>query len=142
MSPAPFQPPSPQPRNMEVPNQQFEAPTGIEGKGELSRSVVRSYTIRKATNTIITTRDELAAYLLQYNIKLLTSSVEFQQSGDFLTSSYVLFEYQGNITESLEAFLKRYPSLVETVEKIRQTLRPIQSIMQVTTPKTNRENME
>jgi hypothetical protein len=64
---------------------------------------------------------------------LLTSAVEFQQSGDFIHSSYVVYLNHGRFKESLGEFLSRYPQMSQQVEAINEQLKPVQTKMQVLT---------
>ena len=63
-------------------------------------------------------RSQLAAYLLQYGMKLLTSAVEYETSKDFIASSYILYEKHNNYLEPLSEFLVRYPDYQASVDYI------------------------
>jgi hypothetical protein len=66
---------------------------------------------------------------------LYTSAVEFQHSGDFIMSSYIVYTNYNNYQEPLATFLQRYPQFQQAVIAIRDRLRPAQQNMQVLTPK-------
>jgi hypothetical protein len=117
-----------------APNQapnQINAPSGFERESQLSRSVARSGKIKQAANAVIKTRADFKAYLQSNGLDLFTSAVEFQQLGDFITSSYVIYRNHGDYQEPLSAFLARYPQLQQAVVEIRDRLRPVQQYMDV-----------
>jgi hypothetical protein len=96
-------------------------------------SITRSTKIRQAANTIIQTRSQFKDYLQEHGLDLETSAIEFQQTGDFIASSYIIYPAYGYYRESLKSFIQRYPQLQEPVIAIRDSLRPVQSNMQVLT---------
>jgi hypothetical protein len=105
---------------------------GVEKKeNAVASSVVRSKGIKVATTHIISSRSELVAYLQQSGLDLLTSAVEFQQTGDFLASSYVIYRNHNNQKESLTKFLSRYPQLQDTISMITEQLRGEQSNLHI-----------
>jgi hypothetical protein len=101
----------------------------------LFRSVARSNKIKGATSAVIQTRAQLVQYLRQNGLDLWTSAIEFQQSADFIVSSYVVYPKHNNFKETLSAFLQRYPNLQPVAIAIRDQLRPAAANMQVVTPK-------
>ena len=101
----------------------------------LFRSVARSNKIKGATSTVIQTRSQLVQYLRQNGLDLWTSAIEFQQTADFIVSSYVIYPKHNNFKEPLGAFLQRYPNLQAVAVAIRDQLRPAAGNMQVVTPK-------
>jgi hypothetical protein len=113
-----------------TPNVSSFAP-GQETQSQWTRSVARSKTVKKATSTVITTRAEFRAYLQQSGLDLMTSAIEFQESGDFIQSSYVIYPAQNFYKEPLSAFVDRYPTVKLAAESIRDNLRTVQSQMQV-----------
>jgi hypothetical protein len=119
-----------------TPNMASNIPASFEKQSQWARSVGRSHQIKAATSAVIQTRGQLVDYLKQHGMDLLTSSIEFQQTGDFILSSYVVYPQHNNQKEPLGDFLQRYPFLQEGVLAIRDQLRPVQSNMQVITPKT------
>ena len=137
-----FLPPMPQnisipngdPNLNNVPNSANVAPSS-ERQGQWSRSVARSAQIKSATTAIITTRSQFKTYLQQNGMDLFTSAVEFQQNGDFILSSYIIYKNYRGYQEPLASFLQRYPQLQEPVMSIRDQLRPAVHNMKVTTPK-------
>jgi hypothetical protein len=108
-------------------------PGSQEQQGNWSRSVSRSHQIKQATTTVIQNRSQLVTYLKQNGLDLLTSSIEFQESGDFILSSYVIYPSHNNQKEPLSQFIQRYDFLKEPVEKIRNSLRPVQGQMNILT---------
>jgi|GEM_PF-2047019 len=106
-----------------------------ESQSQWTRSVARSAQIKQATTAVITTRSQFKSYLQQNGMDLFTSAVEFQQNGDFILSSYIIYKNYKNYQEPLASFLQRYPQLQEPVIAIRDRLRPAAGHMKVTTPK-------
>jgi hypothetical protein len=106
-----------------------------EKQSQWTRSVARSAQIKNATNTVIKSRSQFKAYLQQNGMDLYTSAVEFQHSGDFIMSSYIVYTNYNNYQEPLATFLQRYPQFQQAVIAIRDRLRPAQQNMQVLTPK-------
>lgn len=117
-----------------APNVSNVAPTS-EKQSQWARSVARSAQIKSATTAVITTRSQFKTYLQQNGMDLFTSAVEFQQNGDFILSSYVLYKNYRNYQEPLSSFLQRYPQLQQAVIAIRDRLRPASANMKVLTPK-------
>jgi len=107
----------------QMPNQS-QAPSSQEQEGSWQKSVRRSKQTRAITKQIINSRKDLENYLANKNIQLLTSATEFQQTGNFIMSSYVVFLDFDNYKESLFTFLQRYPQLQTAVEAIAQYLYP------------------
>jgi hypothetical protein len=108
---------------------------GQEKQSQWTRSVARSASIRRSANTIIQTRAQFKKYLKENSMDLYTSAVEFQHTGDFILSSYVIYTSYNEYKEPLMVFLQRYPQLQDPVSAIRDSLRPAQQGMQVQTPK-------
>ena len=144
-----FAPPTPQAPQIpsgnnsgNLPQQSNYAPhqESRESQGEFGRSVARSAKIKQATTGIIRTRSQFKQYLLQNGMDLYTSAVEFQQTGDFILSSYAVYLQHNNYKEPLGEFLQRYPNLQVPVMNIRDQLRPMQQSMQVLTPKMSQPN--
>jgi hypothetical protein len=129
-------------QNLGAPNQSNYAPRqeSRETKNEFARSVARSGKIKQATSAIIRTRSQFKQYLLQNGMDLYTSAVEFQQSGDFIMSSYIVYLQHNNLKEPLFQFLQRYPNLQQPVINIRDQLSSAQQNMQVLTPKLSQQN--
>jgi hypothetical protein len=96
-----------------------------------SKSVQRSKVIKSATTSIISSREDFAMYLKKSRLDLLTSAVIFQETGDFITSSYVVYLDHNNTKEPLSLFLQRYPNLMEPIQKINDNLKPLQSSLQI-----------
>jgi hypothetical protein len=115
---------------------------GLEQEGSWAKSVARSRSTRQATKVIINTRADFKEYLAQYNLGLVTSAVEFQRNGDFIASSYIVYLTEDNKKEPLRSFLKRFPQLQEAVQKIRDSLRPVQNKMQVITRPSYYDRLE
>ncbi len=112
----------------------------IKGSGSVEtinesfgRSVARSHHIKATATTIINTREDLAVVLKKQNIDLLTKATVFQETGDFISSSYVIYRKHNNHQESLSAFLERYPQIKPFAEKINQDLKPQKGNLQVRT---------
>lgn len=129
-----FAPSSEDPNINAAPNVSNVAP-GSERQNQWARSVARSAQIKHATSAVITTRSQFKTYLQQNGMDLFTSAVEFQQNGDFILSSYILYKNYKNYQEPLASFLQRYPQLQEAVIAIRDRLRPAATHMKVVTPK-------
>lgn len=129
-------------QNSNFPQQNNYAPRqeSRETKNEFARSLQRSAKIKKATSSIIKTRSEFKQYLLQNGMDLYTSAVEFQQNGDFIMSSYVVYTNHNSYKEPLKQFLERYPNLQQPVINIRDQLFASQQNMQVLTPKISQPN--
>jgi hypothetical protein len=101
--------------------------SGLEKEGTFTRSIQRSRTFKKAANLVINTRQQLVDYLKQSKLDLLTSSVEFARTGDFITSSYVVYTEYNGYKENLGVFVERFPVLRQSVEALSAKLRPVQS---------------
>lgn len=104
-------------------------------RDRIVRSFARGKKIKTATTAVIQTRAQFVDYLRSNDMDLWTSAVEFQNSGDFIMSSYVVYPSHNNLKEPLGAFLQRYPHLAQPVMAIRDALRPMQQNMQVKTKK-------
>ncbi len=105
-----------------VPNQVSNVPGSAESQKQWQRSIARAGQIKASTTKIIQTRKQLVDFLKQYNIQLLTSAVEFQQTRDFIASSYVVYLNYNNFKEPLVAFLERYPQMRESAEAVKNNL--------------------
>jgi hypothetical protein len=134
----------PMPQNISIPNgdPNFNASPNVsnvapggEKQSQWSRSVIRSGQIKAATSAVITTRSQFKTYLQQNGMDLFTSAVEFQQNGDFILSSYIIYKNHKNYQEPLASFLQRYPQLQPAVIAIRDKVRPAMANMKVVTPK-------
>jgi hypothetical protein len=109
-----------------IPNQS-NIPGSFEQKeNSFSKSVQKSKTVKRAAATIISSREDFVAYLKKGGLDLLTSAVLFQESGDFIQSSFVIYTNHNNVKEPLSEFLLRYPNLVSPLEKINNDLRGLQ----------------
>ena len=106
-------------------------PSGFEKQNNWARSVQRSKIFKQGASVVINTRLQLVNYLKQSNLDLLTSSIEFEETGDFILSSYVMYKDHNNFKESLTIFIDRYPALKPAVEVIRERLRPIQNQLKI-----------
>ncbi len=104
-----------------------------ESQGQWAKSVSRSRKIRSATNTVIKTRSQFKTYLQQNGLDLYTSAVEFQNTGNFIASSYVCYLNHNNYLEPLNSFLSRHPHLQQPVMQIAQSLVSASKDMQVVT---------
>ena len=132
ISNAPRNVPSTPSNSPNLPNQSNVAGNGIEKMNNtFSNSVQRSKVVKKATVSIISTRTDLVTYLRKSRLDLLTSAVIFQDTGDFIASSYVVYLDHNNTKEPLASFLARYPNLVEPVQKISDSLKSLQADLQV-----------
>jgi hypothetical protein len=108
---------------------------GQESQSQWTRSVARSAQIRGATSAVIKTRGQFKAYLQSNGMDLYTSAVEFQHTGDFIMSSYIVYTNFNNYKEPLASFLQRYPGMQQPVIAIRDSLITVKGSMQVITPK-------
>jgi hypothetical protein len=122
-------------------NQPKNAPAS-ERMTSWQKAIKRSHSTRKAVNVVLKSREELAKYLLERGIKLLTSAIIFQQTGDFILASKLRYLNHGSSEESLLNFLKRYPELQQTVNAIKDSLRKEQNNMQVISNFTTRSSSE
>jgi hypothetical protein len=114
------------------PNQSNVAGAGFEqSPNTFSKSVQRSKVIKKATSGIISSREDFTLYLRKSRLDLLTSAVIFQETGDFIESSYIVYLDHNNTKEPLASFLQRYPNLLEPIQKINDSLKPLQSSLQI-----------
>ena len=93
--------------------------------------ISNSHSIRKASAKIITTRQDFKEYLINQGLDLLTSATEFQKTGDFIVSSWVIYPKHQDFKEPLEEFLIRYPQLQQAAKLIRQALKPFQKDIKV-----------
>ncbi|MBC7472003.1 MAG: hypothetical protein H7196_01930 [candidate division SR1 bacterium] len=118
--------------NSSLPNQNNIAGNRTEQiNNTFSNSVQRSKTIKKVTTNIISSRGDFVVYLRKSRLDLLTSAVIFQDTGDFILSSYVVYLDHNNAKEPLDSFLQRYPNLVEPIQKINDSLKPLQSNLKI-----------
>lgn len=114
--------------NYQPPSQEFQR--------QWSRSVARSVKIKAAATKVINTRAQFKKYLNQNGMDLYTSAVEFQQTKDFIFSSYVIYLNYNGFQEPLSSFLQRYPQLQQPVMQIRDRLRNVADDMEVISPKS------
>jgi hypothetical protein len=128
-----FAPPQ-MPQQGGSPNMNNYAGGSREAQGQWAKSVARSAKIKRATKSIIFSRSDFKLYLQKNGMDVFTSAVEFQKTGDFIQSSYIVYLNYNNYQEPLSQFLQRYPNLVIPVSKIKDQLKPVQQDMQVITP--------
>jgi hypothetical protein len=105
--------------------------SGLEKEGTFTRSIQKSRVFKQAAKVVINTRQQLVDYLKQSKLDLLTSSVEFARTGDFITSSYVVYTEYNGYKENLSDFVERFPALRQSVEALREKLRPVQSALNI-----------
>lgn len=118
--------------SLNLPSQSNLAGSGIERiNNTFSNSVQRSKVIKKATASIISTRGDFVVYLRKSRLDLLTSAVVFQDTGDFIISSYIIYLDHNNTKEPLSSFLQRYPNLIEPIQKISDSLKSLQSNLKI-----------
>lgn len=96
--------------------------------------------IRKSTSTIIFTRKTLADYLAKFGMKLLTSAVDFQNTGDFILSSIVV--HTNGVREPLGSFIVRYPQFQPSCIQIKNQLVVVRNSFQVKGLNPSLEDME
>lgn len=107
-------------------------PGGFESKeSSFGINPQRAKTVRQATTTVINTRAGFAKFLHSSGLRLLTSAVEFQRTGDFIQSSVVVYPQNNDYKEPLVNFLERYPDLQAKVNIINESLKPTQEQMQI-----------
>jgi hypothetical protein len=114
----------------QFPNQSNIA-SGLEKEGTFTRSIQKSRAFKQAANVVISTRQQLAEYLKQSKLDLLTSSIEFAKTGDFIISSYVVYTEYAGYKENLSVFVERFPALRQSVEALRDKLRPVQNSLNI-----------
>lgn len=114
-----------------LPPQQMNQPRSFETQKQWARSVSRSKQIKKSANNIIHTRQQFVEHLKQYGLGLVTSAVEYQQTQDFIASSYIIYENHNNYKERLGDFLARYPQLQQAALNVRDNLKRQNIKMQV-----------
>jgi hypothetical protein len=102
-----------------------------EKENAVQSSVTRSKQLKKTTSAIISTRSEFVNYLRKSGLDLLTSAIEFQENGDFIKSSYVIYKQHKNQMEPLGKFITRYPQLQNSILTINQSLKPFQESMKI-----------
>ncbi len=113
-----------------TPNQVGMSPSQEREKRH-RQMVSNSHSIRKASAKIITTRQEFKEYLMNQGLDLLTSAIEFQKTGDFILSSWVIYPKHQDFKEPLGEFLLRYPQLQQAAKLIREALKPFQKDIKV-----------
>lgn len=118
--------------SLNLPSQSNLVGSGLERiNNTFSNSVQRSKVIKKATASIISTRGDFVVYLRKSRLDLLTSAVVFQDTGDFIISSYIIYLDHNNTKEPLSSFLQRYPNLIEPIQKINDSLKSLQSNLKI-----------
>jgi hypothetical protein len=131
-----FTPPTSRPSQMPSNGQNIPNQSNIGGGAEnrenaISNSVARSHGIKTATTSIISTRSEFVDYLKKSGLDLLTSAVEFQKTGDFIQSSYIVYRQHNNQKEPLKLFIDRYPQLQDSITQINNSLKAVQTQMNI-----------
>jgi hypothetical protein len=111
--------------NPNQPRQSPNLPGSLESSGEVAKSVAKSHVIKTTTALVINTREEFARYLAQSDLDLVTSWVEFENSRNFVTSSYVVYTKFNSAIEPLTDFLQRYPQLLEPVNQLNTKLQSV-----------------
>ncbi len=91
----------------------------------------RAKAMRPIGRKIKNTRQELVDYLAENNVGLVTSALEFQNTGDFILSSYVIYHEYRDLREPLSEFITKYPDIKSSAESIREILFPLQGQMRV-----------
>ncbi len=118
--------------NLQTPNQNNISP-GQERQKSWGNAVSRSQTTRKGTQTIRSVRAGFQNFLRQNGMDLVTSALEFQENGDFIASSYIIYTNHNNYKVPLGQFLGQYPQFVDSCVQIRDYLRQVQNQIQVNT---------
>jgi hypothetical protein len=124
-------PPAGSGNGVNVPNQ-ANIPGSFERKeNNFGSSVQRSRTVKQATSAIISSREDFVVYLKKSGLDLLTSAIMFQETGDFIASSFVVYVNHDHVKEPLAQFIQRYPSLLEPLQRINESLKPLQGSLQI-----------
>jgi hypothetical protein len=104
-------------------------PSGQEKQNDFAQALARSTVVKQATTAIINSRADLITWLRSHNLDLVTSATKFQNTGDFIQSSYVV--YAKNQMEPLQDFVSRNQALESAVQSINHQLKAQQSNMNV-----------
>lgn len=100
------------------------APSGVESRSESFRkSVAAASQVRSVVNTVINTREDLVNTLRQNGLDLRTKMKLYQQTGDFIAASVVVYPAHRDQTEPLAQFIERYPQIKPFVLKINKDLK-------------------
>ena len=94
----------------------------FESQSPWSRSLGRSKSIKASVTKFMGVSKQLSDLLAQYKITLVTSASEFQETKDFIGSSYVIYLEYSNFIESLQDFLNRYPHFQELAKAIQNNI--------------------
>lgn len=105
-------------------NQNINAPGSAESRSESFRnSVAASHQVRAVAGTVLETREDLVKFLKSNGLDLRTKFKQFQETKDFITSSYVIYPNHKNHQEPLGSFIERYPQIKPFVLEINQKLK-------------------
>lgn len=94
-----------------------------ESRESFQQSASKARQVRAVLTKVITSREELAHYLGQHGLKLLTSAVEFEKTRDFIGSSYIMYAQANDYLEPVSTFIERYPDYRPSFESITTSLR-------------------
>ena len=101
-------------------------PSFETGNEKMRQGVYKSRQIRTSLGQVINSRANFSAILKQWNIELLTSAKELDETGDFVASSYVVYKNYNDFKEPLFSFLQRYPDFsdqVKYIENVNQNIK-------------------
>jgi hypothetical protein len=120
------------PPDFNVPNGISNGPSSRESINNKALQVAKtSRNVRTVTSQIIATRSALKNHLIQFNLKLITSSVEFDTSGSFINSSYIEYLNHQSYREKFTSFLQRYPQFQQVAMQIDSQLQSLKGKMNI-----------
>jgi len=93
-----------------------------ESKESYIQSVQQSRTVRAVVGQVVQTRAQFVALLANYRLGLVTSAREFDTTGDFVSSSYIVHLDHNSQREPLSAFCERYPDFLPHAQVVARTL--------------------
>lgn len=93
-----------------------------ESKESYIQSVQQSRTVRATVGQVVQTRAQFVALLANYRLGLVTSAREFDTTGDFVRSSYIVHLDHNSQREPLDAFCDRYPDFIPHAHAVAQLL--------------------
>lgn len=113
---------------------QSGAERGVE---KLQQNIRQAKHIRSTLGHVVHSRASLVATLKQWNIDLVTSAKELDETGDFVTSSYVIYRNHNDFKETLFSFLQRYPDFAAQIKQIEDSAQNVKGKIGLNDVKTS-----
>lgn len=92
------------------------------GAERIPQTVRQAQNIRSTVGQVINSRAHFVSILKQWNIDVVTSAKELDETGDFISSSYIIYRAHRDYKENLSSFLQRYPDFLPQIQVIENQM--------------------